>query len=72
MVTTNARTDHPFTNRFTVDIAYGNTGSIYIRIEREDGAERAYHILKNKLQIFTAKNGPFRDAVEFLLGDASV
>jgi hypothetical protein len=69
MVTTNIASSYPFTGKFTVDVAYGNTGSIYVRAEREDGQERAYYIPEKKLRIFAALDTTLKDAVEFLLGE---
>jgi hypothetical protein len=64
MVTTKAKTKF----RFTVDVAQGIDGSIYVRAEREDGEKKAWSIPATKLRVYAALNGPLRDAIDFLIG----
>jgi len=65
MVTSNI----PKARAFTVEITRLHNGTALVQIRREDGQTRAYQFPEKKLRLFSAIDGPVKDAVGFLLGE---
>jgi hypothetical protein len=55
---------------FGLEITRSYDGSVKVLIQRPDGASRAYNFPEKKVQLYKAIDGPVKDAVEFLLGEA--
>jgi hypothetical protein len=59
----------PKPRAFTVDITKLHDGTALVEIRREDGQTRSYSFPEKKVRLFSAIDGPVKDAVQFLLGD---
>jgi hypothetical protein len=56
--------------KFNVDITRLHDGSVLVGITRQDGKLKSYRFPERKVRLFSALDGPVKDAVEFLLGEA--